>query len=356
MHVQSWKIHGGGFHFGEHGLGQEETSVDFHSDSLFAALIAALVEYEGPAAVPAFIQPFLDGSPPFLITSTFPYAGGVRFFPRPELGGGQAEKERPSTNLKKFKKIRYISAAIFKEMLAGAALAEVYPRALLLQGGLVLASQAERSLLPKQIQNEEDDRIWQVEQRPRVTLGRGGQNSAIYFTGRGGFGPEWGLWFGGRWLRSYPRLGALLSSLLDELSISGLGAERKSGFGSCKIKPGEPFDLPDPDGGYWTTLSRYLPRDQAESDCLRAPGAAYSLKRVGGWLTSPLRSGQRRRTINLITEGAILGPLERAAPGQMLDVRPKYQTNPDPLGHPVYRSGLAFPVGLQLAGAKEGRS
>ncbi len=152
MHVQSWKIHGGGFHFGEHGLEQEETSVAFHSDSLFAALIAALVEYEGQAAVPAFIQPFLDGSPPFLITSTFPYAGGVRFFPRPEMGGGQAEKERPSANLKKLKTIRYVSAAIFKEMLAGAALAEVYPRALPLQGGLVLASQAERGLLPKQIQ------------------------------------------------------------------------------------------------------------------------------------------------------------------------------------------------------------
>ncbi len=164
------------------------------------------------------------------------------------------------------------------------------------------------------------------------------------------------MWFGVRWLRSDLSLEALLSSLFDELSISGLGAERKSGFGNCKIEPGEPFDLPDPNGGYWTSLSRYLPRDQAESACLRAPGAAYSLKRVGGWLTSPVRSGQRRRTINLITEGAILGPLERAAPGLVLDIRPKYKTDPDPLGHPVYRSGLAFPVGLQLAGAKEGRS
>jgi len=356
MHVQSWKIHGGGFHFGEHGLGQEETSVAFHSDSLFAALIAALAEYEGQTAVQAFIQPFLDGSPPFLITSTFPFAGGVRFFPRPELGGSQAEKPRPSANLKKLKKIRYVSQALFKEILAGAALAEIYPQARPLQGGQALASQQEGSLLPEQIQNEEDDRIWQVEQRPRVTLGRRAQNSAIYSTGRVGFAQGCGLWFGVRWLRSDPGLEALLARLLDELSISGLGAERKSGFGNCEIEPGEPFDLPDPDGGYWTTLSRYLPRDQAESTCLRAPGAAYSLKRVGGWLTSPVRSGQRRRSINLIAEGAILGPLELAAPGQMLDVRPKYQTNPDPLGHPVYRSGLAFPVGLQKAGAKEGRS
>jgi len=353
MHVQSWNIYGGGFHFGEQGLGQEETSVVFHSDSLFAALIAALAESEGRAAVETFIQPFLAGSPPFLITSTFPIAGEVRFFPRPELRGGQAENAPAAISSKKLKKVCFLSQGAFSDLISGAALSDIYQRGCLLQDGLALINQSERSRLPKGIV-ENDAQIWQREQRPRVTLGRAAQISAIYFTGRVSFAKDCGLWFGVRWLADNPRVQSLLARLLEQLSISGLGAERNSGFGNCQIEPGQELELPAPSSASWTTLSRYLPRED-ETGCLGAPGAAYTLKRVGGWLSSPVRNGQRRRTLNLLAEGSIFGPLERESPGQILDVRPRYATDLDPLGHPVYRSGLAFPVGLGLPGEKEGR-
>jgi hypothetical protein len=57
--------------------------------------------------------------------------------------------------------------------------------------------------------------------------------------------------------------------------------------------------------------------------------------------------GQRRRPVNLMTEGSVFGPLDCAAPGRIVDVRPSYEGNPDPLRHAVYRCGIALAVSLQ---------
>ena len=82
MLLDTWTITGKGFHFGKHGLGQEETLIHLPSDSLFAALAARLAALKGSQAVAEWMQPFCDGDPPFVLSSAFPFAGKVRFFPR----------------------------------------------------------------------------------------------------------------------------------------------------------------------------------------------------------------------------------------------------------------------------------
>ncbi len=42
MQLESWTITGNGFHFGKHGLGQEQTYITMPSDSLFAALVSRM--------------------------------------------------------------------------------------------------------------------------------------------------------------------------------------------------------------------------------------------------------------------------------------------------------------------------
>ena len=103
------------------------------------------------------------------------------------------------------------------------------------------------------------------------------------------------------------------------------------------------MDLPDPrPDASWVALSRYLPRRE-EMPALAHEAAAYQLTTVGGWVDS---AGQRRRRLHLLAEGATLGPVGRGAPwGQVVDVRPTYATESDPVGHPVYRYGYALAVG-----------
>lgn len=342
--VDTWQITGGGFHFGVQGLGQEETSVAFPSDSLFAALLGRLADRQGSEAVETFIAPFKGNAPPFVLTSTFPFAGKVRFYPMP-AGALKTLGESGSLRVKDLKKVAYVSEALFLELLSGASLGDFQKSVVRLQGETVWVSRAELSHMPEQLRNEGAS-IWTIEQRPRVTLGRSAQNSSIYFTGRVVYADGCGLWFGVGWQQDSDSLKTLLTNLLVELGDSGLGGERSVGFGACKIVAGEAISLPMAEKQPWVNLSRYLPQPE-ETSALLDPRAAYNLVKVGGWLDSNTRRGQRRRAVNMVVEGSVLGPTQRAIPGQIVDVRPRYQKDEDPLGHPVYRCGLALAVGYQ---------
>lgn len=350
MQIQSWSIHGQSFHFGLHGMGQEETSASMPSDSLFAALVARLARAGGAQAAEQFCRPFVEGRAPFLLSSTFPLAGEIRFFPpplsarRPPVNGGEDAKD--------YKRVEYVSEQLYRRLLEGAMLSELgNVHKPYLQGGKVWLEEEEFKRLPKGMREQVDSAgkekidLWAVEQRPRVSLDRASEAASLFFTGQVTFARDCGLWFGLRWLEPTETLRNTVRNLLADLADAGLGAERNSGLGMARIAEAGLLELPDP-VQTWTNLGRYLPHAD-ETSCLSHPDSAYTLKSVGGWLDSPARSGQRRKTINLLVEGSVFGSLPRPAPGQMADVRPAYATEADPLKHPVYRSGLALAVGLK---------
>jgi CRISPR-associated protein Csm4 len=347
MGAQSWNITGERFHFGQHGLGQEETLTTLPSDSLFAALVARLALAQGRTAVDQFMEPFLLGKPPFVLTSCFPFAGEVRFFPTPLTAYRSGEADGP-VRVKDLKKVRYVSEAIFNRLLHGEKLGNFFAKAVPLQDGAILAAAEDQKHLPSG--DSSTAKLWSTEKRPRVAIDRATNFSNIYFTGQVTFAAGCGLWFATRWLEDSPAFQKQVADLLADLAAAGLGGERSSGFGACKITPAAEVELPEAPAKAWVSLSRYLPaRDELHA--LRASQACYSLERVGGWLESPGSSGQRRRSLNLVVEGSVLGPLDALIPGRVVDVRPRYETNPDPLGHPVYRSGLSFAVGMQGGGS-----
>jgi len=361
MQIDTWKIKGGGFHFGEHGLGQEETLITFPSDSLYAALLVRLAFLEGDESVASFIQPFLEGKPPFLLTSTFPIIENkdengkvidtIRFYPMPTIPRSkedEGEEEKIGFHYKDVKKIKYVSEDIFKGLIAGKPFSSFLTKAITMQGKKVLLTEEERQKLPEPFkQHPEATKIWEVEQRPRVTIERTSNQSSIYHTGRVYFAPDCGLWFAIHWLDEAYK--PKVETLLEDLADAGLGGERSVGFGSCTIEQAEQIDLPVQTDSTWINLNRYLPA-QDDILALQDETARYSIKRVGGWVTSPTGLGQRRRAVNLITEGSLLGKLSNPFPGTVVDIRPSYETNQDPLGHPVYRIGYAFPVATQGGG------
>lgn len=342
MQLQIWRLEGRMFHFGKQGFGQEETLVHWPSDSLYAALTARLAVLKGAEAVEKWMQPFLNGSPPFLLTSLFPYAGKIYLFPRPFALQSTDEGQLPAKlRPKDLKKVQYVSEGLYRRLITGLSLADEAGQAERLSGGKIWLLPEEKKLLPE---NLPEGQIWKEEKRPRVTVGRILGNSNLFHVGGVHFAQECGLWFGVQWRTTDSDIQNLFALLLNDLGDAGMGAERSSGYGRASFKVAGSLELPDPQGKMWTSLSRYLPRSE-ETAALLHPQAAYQIQVVSGWLDSPQKPAQRRRTVRMLAEGAVLGALPSSPYGAVVDVRPSYRTNKDPLGHPVYRCGLALAVG-----------
>ena len=361
---------GSGFHFGQRGVSQEESAPCPSADTLFAAMIARLA-----ARAPAAVEPLMEGfprwlggdderagAPPFLISSAFPFAGEVRFFPKPErdapAGTGDAVDPKAA---KRLKRVAYVSEHIFRALLEGGALGDWADRALALQDGQLWAAPDECDALPEGwCAGREHEpgmlRAWSVEKRPRVTIDRLTNASNIFHSGCTVYAQGCGMWFAIQW-RDPDRMvagrsvRAWLEQTLDDLAETGLGGLRAAGMGACTFTVDErPLPLPDPDGASWVTLSRYHPRPH-EVGCLKSVSAAYRIVTVGGWVRVEGGSDQRRIPVQMLAEGSVLGPAGPGPFGDVVDARPRYGNPDGDVNHPVWRYGLAFPVGMREGGA-----
>jgi CRISPR-associated protein Csm4 len=337
-----WHIEGSSFHFGRRGLGQEESGLTFPSDSLFAALVARLALLMDSEELTQFCAPFAEGEPPFLLTTVYPRAGGVLFFPPPFLESEARQEDGPRP--KDMKKVDFVSEGVFRKLIAGTSLAEMWEEALKYQDQSVLLLEEEREQLPRALQIQKKPLFWDIVQRTRVTIQRGSSASGIYHTGQTVFNAGCGLWFGVKWVQEEDEIQRLLRLGLNDLGIAGLGGERSSGFGVCRFSKQGALSFPEPEEGYWISLSRYLP-DPDEMAGLMAARASYRLDTIGGWVANLNGPAQRRRQVTFVREGSVVGPVEAGAPGQMVDVQPVYDGQKH-LGHPVWRNGYAVPVGI----------
>ncbi len=354
----------GGLRVGTRGVNLEEAGLPLPSDTLFAALVDALRRAGGDVDV--FLNAYAQ-DPPFLLSSAFPYAGQVRFFPMPAdptrlfspaflagNGGGGAP-----VSLKAIKRIGFLSQRLLERALNGQRLdAFLFPAGetdeprpdggAALQGGELWLTVEEIEHLPADMRRPAGKRhalralkVWSKDPVPRVTVDRVNQASAIYHSGRITFGADCGLWFGVSWRRADPAAADLLARALAVLEGDGLGGERSSGYGAFHAQAGQSFDLPDAaPGGLAYLLSRYHPRPQDVSG-LTSPGAAYRLTSVGGWLRSPDGPAQRRKRVHLLAEGSLVA-LPHLPAGDLADVTPDYDNPAGQLPHRVYRCGLAL--------------
>jgi len=360
----------GGLHVGTRGVNLEESGAVLPADTLFAALLHAW--RRAGRDVEALTAPFVAAppDPPFLLTSAFPYAGGVRFYPMPAdlnrlvAGGGDT-----ALRGKQLKRIRFLSEGLLLKALAGARLdGDLYPAddttepvtGLALQGGSLWMLSEEIDRLPAALQRGHGKRhalrslqVFSADRTPRVTVDRASSAANIFHAGRVTFAQGCGLWFGVQW-RTQPSSAAAmdyrkaLAEGLRILSDDGIGGERNVGYGAFSAREGEPVALPDPLPGQpaWL-LSRYHPREEELPAALAAPGAAYGLAAVGGWLHSPGQVSQRRKRLVLLSEGSLICPPAYPA-GDVQDVRPEYDGAPG-IPHPVYRYGLALAAGWSRA-------
>ncbi|MGB9521142.1 MAG: type III-A CRISPR-associated RAMP protein Csm4, partial [Anaerolineales bacterium] len=327
------------------GLGQEETRSFWSSDSLFSSLIDRLALLYGKEKVDEWIQPFIKDVPPFLLTSLFPFAGGILFFPLP-LAASLPSKIIQAKNLhpKALRKVQFVSEKLYRQLLLRKSLAELETSSIKIQEGKIWLTEAESVKLPTTTQLDTSFNIWEIEKRPRVTVERASNIGSLFHIGAVYFAPKCGLWFGVQWFdKSYK---TLFANLLTDLGDAGLGGERSVGYGKGVFNYDGDLELPEPKT-MWTSLSRYLPKE-SEMTAFQHSHAAWKIQTVGGWLDSPQKHGQRRRMINLIQEGATLGVPDHIHPpyGKLIDLRPRYKTGEEsPIKHAAYRSGLTVAVG-----------
>ncbi len=361
---------GAGFHFGLRGLGQEDSAPHCSSDTLFSALVVAQAILDGEQGVREFVAPFENGSPPFLLTSAFPFAGKLPLLPFPHLRLTFPQGEGQRRQRKLLKKLRYVSPAIFRRILAREPLAEhLGEKGVFLQDGQVWLSAEEITALPeewralkgvpKHVRRDWREwvlsdkigrewlrrcRVWGNAPVDRVTVDRVSSTSSVYRVGRTVYAPGCGLWFGLQWPHGVDdSVRARLETLLYLLGDQGLGGERTVGYGQFTWEQAA-FSLnlpPARSGDLALTLARYLPHRDELPAALQGAEVAYRLVAVAGWFSPPGAPDRRRRQVRFLAVGSVFRLVGAGPWGRLADVRPLTWTK-----HPVWRYGYACPVGL----------
>jgi len=325
------------FHFGERGIGQEETAEFPHSDTLFAALISAWRLMYRPERFKELVNGAtrFEGTPPLRMSSALPYIGDVYFLPRPAIPLEGTGGER-----KWGKKVAYLSWRQAGDLMGSDVPAQVRRDHTLMSGRLWMHHQEIQSIL--EVFGEDDPskvRAWsqaEAEAMARVTVDRVDCSSALYYQGMVHFAAGCGFYL----LADLAEEGyrGPLENGLEFLGEQGLGGRRSVGLGQFELEKGTSEVLSVPPGreNYYWLLSLYHPTREEVRDGDILSGARYSLITRRGWVYSPDDASQRRRAVRMLAEGSLL---QKPAVGNVVDVQPA-----GGFPHAVWRSGLALTV------------
>lgn len=330
------------FHFGERGVGMEETSVLLHSDTLFSALCLTLLELG--EKLPSLLERFpryrftqgqpaerLPGNPPFRISSAFPFwaengKASVFFLPKPFLRPNLHPADDNPRQAKALKKIQFVSQHVFEALLAN----EQIDLQASLQDGKIWLTPSEKQLIGI-------EKLWLEETQPHVAIDRKSNASQVYAVGQVRFTAGGGLFF----LVDYQDEAwqPLLEKALRALGDGGIGGERSTGHGQFSLQVTEDFHLKTPPKtNAFTTLSLCWPTpEEVQNGLLDA--AAYGLLLRLGWIGAPGGMNLRRRGVRMLAEGSVFS---RQPQGALADVKPLDPEEVPNVSHNVWRYGLAF--------------
>jgi CRISPR-associated protein Csm4 len=323
----------GPLHQGEFiGIHRENILDRIPSDSLCAAIVAAWKKTG--ADIRARLSALeAKTEPPFRVTSGFPLAGDVRFYPAPQTWPAHAGFPPGD---KTARRMRWISDGVLKQLQNGATPSMVDE--VFIHGKTTWFTQEESLRLQPLFVLDAHGQpcLWGQQVTPRVTVDRVSSASNLFFTGRTSYARDCGVWFGVRGDSTW------VKESLEILKADGLGGLRSTGHGSFEWAS-LADELPEVTSDNWGySLSRFAPKDAQEAAALRNEHSSYALEVVGGWYKDDGGHAWRRRSVRLVAEGALLpaGGLQ----GKAIDVRPDVKEAPD---WPVWRTAFAFFIPAQ---------
>ena len=301
-------------------LGLQRSEVYIPADTLFSALCQTWATFYGRNALETFLHRYIVNPTklPFQLTSAFPFAGNVRFFPKPlvNLYTGDAKDD------KKVKKVQFISHNVFEAILNGET--PKLSNDLLINGGKMWVDACEKKQLkalpisteefsdtqkcpvdtseeeqleaePKQSEKDKKEKqntaegdltVWKTDTRPRVTLDRGTHESQIWHVETLTFNEGCGLWFAVQFDNAddTEKIADKIHTLLSVLGDAGIGGERNAGYGLFEFQEKSIELDTEHNSSQFVTLAPICPKDKDELKTLISDeDASYSLNPRIGW-------------------------------------------------------------------------
>ena len=305
-------------HLGRRGVGLEETEISIPADTLFSAICQTWRTFYGEEDLTDFLAQYETGEP-FLLTSAFPFAGNIRFFPKPLIDFKvNADDER-----KKLKKVRYLSEKRFRQIANDEEIA--FDSNHLINDGQLWVQHGDQC----------PSAVWNIDKRPRVTLDRQSSSSEIWHLGGVKFHEGCGLWFGAKFDAEETQ--TQIETILRVLGDTGIGGERSAGYGIFDLHS-EPAGIEsERETDRFITLSPICPRDADELNRLIQGDVGYALEECSGWIGSAEGNGLRRQQVWMFAEGSVLAG-NGARIGRLVDLKP------EACPHPVWRYAYAWPI------------
>ena len=300
MRFKIYKLHfAGAVHFGEGGLTKSADTL--MADTVFGALCSEAA-MQGDGILEKFVGYADAGN--ILISDGLPFIGQDLYVPKPVMEV-QGTEEGDSRIKKALKKLRYIPSNRLDSYLQGEM--DITAEAKHFHEGFAVSDMIEKVTVPE----------YEVTRPYAVAVKRYKEGSGLYLCV--GYDDE--------------DARTLFEVLLEQLSYSGIGGERSSGYGRFDWTAEENEDLSGKllatDAEQYMSLSVCLPND-AEMDEVMG-GASYMTVRRGGWVSSTTYADtlRKKKEIYMLAAGSVF---DRRFEGGIYDVS-------DGGRHPVYRYG-----------------
>ncbi len=304
-----------------------------HSDSLYAALTAALfkVGWKPPEN--------FEGHLGCTISSLFPFyqkekETPVYFFPKSRKQ--EIMDEGLLEDHKKIKKIKWLDKEFFEAYAQGKSLQKLYSMG---KTGKNDENEFHKGEYFTQAAIPENFISKQV--FPRVTVSRNGKDDADpFYMERLFFSDHSGMFF----------LAEGDTTLLDKglriLEQEGIGTDRNVGNGFFKYeKDTLELELPD-NSSYQMNLSLFLPTEKKQLQEQLDDQAAYTFKKRGGWVSTPPYNTIRKNRIYMFEEGSVFkADIDKPMiDGRIVNLKPDTSKLPADLQgiHNIWRSGEAI--------------
>ncbi|MFM6118891.1 MAG: type III-A CRISPR-associated RAMP protein Csm4 [Sphaerospermopsis kisseleviana] len=346
-------------HFGEVGIGMEETSDRIRSDSLFSAWVSNYARMFGKDAVEELLQLFPTAKnpeliPPFRISSTFIYRevgkdksqntqntqNTIYYLPRPL----KFPINYPDDDLeffKTYKKLNYLPLEIWQRWYQGTGFSKEDHEEL----KNYHEDKPEGKLAAAETFNYK--KACKTHQLPKIGIDRVTTATNLYHTGFVHFASgdnSAGLYCLIELSPKGEKLADKLQAALHFLGEEGIGGERSSGAGRFTAKWSE---LPEIwqkvvsfKGGKFHTLISLFWDSHLQPNFLE--NSSYEIQERGGWI---VESQIRRQMVRMFTEGSVFNS---ALPGKLVNVTPTEFTR-----HQIYRSGISLTLPINTKEEKD---
>lgn len=292
------------------------------SDTIYAALTTCLAKMGETISE--------NGDLGFTISSLFPYYQKTKedkslyFFPKPI----NAKIPDTAENRKQIKKIKYLDADYFSQILSGK-----------------INIKDKEHIKGEYLCREEIDKDFiysKVDQRVRIKDRTMQEKAEPYFVDKIFFKDYSGLFFIAEGDTTN------LDKAMPLLALEGIGTDRNIGNGFFEYKKDIiSLDNIPQKADYFLNLSMFFPESKEQLSALMDENSAYEIQRRGGWITSYPYQSLRKNVIYGFSAGSVFrkdtSGLETL--GKIVDLRPKWN---DTNLHHIFRCGRALILPINI--------